>query len=75
MLKDGFVEDIVQGLTDALLSDTISQHMLVTHDNQILTVSFFDSACDGDANPPVRFSGLENLRDKLADFPNGACLR
>ncbi len=47
MPKDGFSEDIVQSLTDAPLPVVLSQHMLVTHDNQILTVVFFDSACDG----------------------------
>ena len=44
--KDGFVEDIVQSLTDAPLSGALSQHMLVTHDNQILTIAFFDAAYD-----------------------------
>ncbi|MDA8648071.1 hypothetical protein N9L40_04005, partial [Rhodobacteraceae bacterium] len=74
MPKDGFVEDIVQGLTDAPLSGALSQHLLVTHDNQILTVAFFDAAFDGHENAPVRFSGLESLSDKLVGFPNGGLL-
>ena len=72
--KDGFVEDIVQSFTDAPLSGALSQHMLVTHDNQILTIAFFDAAYDGHENAPVRFSGLESLSDKLVGFPNGGLL-
>ena len=74
MPKDGFVEDIVQGLTDAPFLGALSQHMLVTHHHQILTVVFFDAAHDGQANAPVCFSGLENLSDKLMGFPNGGLL-
>ena len=70
MPKDEFVEDIVQGLTDAPFSGALSQHKLVTHHNQILTVVFFDVTHVGQANAPVRFSGLENLSDKLVGFPN-----
>ena len=51
-----------------------SQQNLVTHDNQILTIVFFDAAHDGQANAPVCFSGLENLSDKLVGFPNGGLL-
>ena len=51
-----------------------SQQNLVTHDNQILTVVFFDAAHDGPANAPACFSGLENLSDKLVGFPNGGFL-
>ena len=40
MPKDGFVEDIVQGLTDAPFLGALSQHMLVTHRHQILAVVF-----------------------------------
>ena len=72
--KDGFVEDIVQSLTDAPLSGALSQHMLVTHDNQILTIAFFDAAYDDHENAPVRFSGLESFSDKLVGFPNGGLL-
>ena len=74
MPKDGFVEDIVQGLTDAPFLGALSQHMLVTHRHQILAVVFFDAAHDGQANAPVCFSGLENLSDKLMGFPNGGLL-
>ena len=74
MPKDGFVEDIVQSLTDAPLSGALSQHMLVTHDNQILTIAFFDAAYDDHENAPVRFSGLESFSDKLVGFPNGGLL-
>ena len=74
MPKDGFVEDIVQGLTDAPFLGALSQHMLLTHHHQILTVVFFDAAHDGQANAPVCFSGLENLSDKLVGFPNGGLL-
>ena len=51
-----------------------SQQNLVTHDNQILTVVFFDAAHDGPANAPACFSGLENLSDKLVGFPNSGLL-
>jgi len=51
-----------------------SQKNLVKHDNQILTVVFFDAAHDGPANAPACFSGLENLSDKLVGFPNGGFL-
>ena len=51
-----------------------SQQNLVTHDNQILTVVFFDAAHDGQANAPACFSGLENLSDKLVGFPNSGLL-
>ena len=61
MPKDEFVEDIVQGLTDAPFSGALSQHKLVTHHNQILTVVFFDATHVGQANAPVRLSGLENI--------------
>ena len=57
MPKDGFVEDIVQGLTDAPFLGALSQHMLVTHHHQILSVVFFDAAHDGQANALVCFSG------------------
>ena len=51
-----------------------SQKNLVKHDNQILTVVFFDAAHDCPANAPACFSGLENLSDKLVGFPNGGFL-
>ena len=51
-----------------------SQKNLVKHDNQILTVVFFDAAHDGPANAPACFSGLENLSDKLVGFPNSGLL-
>ena len=51
-----------------------SQQNLVTHDNQILTVVFFDAAHDGPANAPACFIGLENLSDKLVGFPNSGLL-
>ena len=74
MPKDGFVEDIVQGLTDAPFLGALSPHMLVTHHHQILTFVFFDAAHEGQAHAPVCFSGLENLSDKLVGFPNGGLL-
>jgi hypothetical protein len=48
--------------------------MLVTHDNQILTIAFFDAAYRVHENAPVRFSGLESLSAKLVGFPNGDLL-
>ena len=51
-----------------------SQQNLVTHDNQILTVVFFDAAHDAPANAPACFIGLENLSDKLVGFPNSGLL-
>jgi hypothetical protein len=57
-----------------LFLGAFSQQNLVTHDNQILTIVFFDAAHDGQANAPVCFSGLENLSDKLVGFPNGGLL-
>ena len=57
-----------------LFFGAFSQQNLVTHDNQILTIVFFDTAPDGQANAPVRFSGSENLSDKLVGFPNGGLL-
>ncbi|MFZ8869687.1 MAG: hypothetical protein ACO2YK_14150 [Paracoccaceae bacterium] len=57
-----------------LFLGAFSQQNLVTHDNQILTLVFFDAAHDGQANTPVCFSGLENLSDKLVGFPNGGLL-
>ena len=57
-----------------LFLGAFSQQNLVTHDNQILTIVFFDTAHDGQANAPVRFSGSENLSDKLVGFPNGGLL-
>ena len=74
MPKDGFVEDIVGGPYDAPFLGALSQHMLLTHHHQILTVVFFDAAHDGQANAPICFSGLENLSDKLVGFPNGGLL-
>ena len=59
MPKDEFAENIVQGLTDAPLPGAISQQKLVTHQNQILTIVFFYATHAGQANAPVRFSGLE----------------
>ena len=57
-----------------LFLGAFSQQNLVTHDNQILTVVFFEPVHDGQANAPVCFSGLENLSDKLVGFPNGGLL-
>ena len=57
-----------------LFLGAFSQQNLVTHDNQILTIVFFDAAHDGRANAPVCFSGLGNLSDKLVGFPNGGLL-
>ena len=57
-----------------LFWDAFSQQNLVTHDNQILTVVFFDAAHDAPANAPACFIGLENLSDKLVGFPNSGLL-
>ena len=64
----------MQGLTDVPLLGALSQHKAVTHHNQILTAVFFDATHAGQANAPVRFSGLENLSGKLVGFPNAGLL-
>ena len=57
-----------------LFFGAFSQQNLVTHDNQILTIAFFDAAYDDHENAPVRFSGLESFSDKLVGVPNGGLL-